>query len=192
MKIIGTNIIFNKDESIENVDSKKFTYLGNFNEIVKIFQEHRVIPNSYIDYTDLTIPITDKTNSLLSWLKINQINTTDIIFTYANYKDYYLYINKPPKTAFRPNFKDLFIKIDDNLNDFVCNEFGNPIDFDGYNYYNLDNFNIIPNINYIIQGENNYIVKNTSININIGNLIGMIDKKVELYDYIKYNLIKII
>ncbi len=184
MKIIGTTLVVSESEK-DKIDKLPdiFEKLGTIKKINSDYRPHMVIPNYNIDYSDLSISFVDKHDSLISWAKVNEIKETDILFTYANYENVGIFLSTIPKNAIEPKFKDLFSKIDESKSDFKCNEFGVPIDYDGYNYYDLNNFNIKENVYYLLLGKEKHFVQCTSTDINIMNITN-IDKKSYLYNLI--------
>lgn len=184
MKIIGHILVLKQEEKhLINTIKDKFKFLGTSEDVIKNDLEHYITPHIYVDFADLNCASVGLKESALSWLKINDISSNDILFTYAKFTNYFLYTDIILKNAIKANFKDFFVKIDESINDYICNQYGVPVNFSGYNYYNLDNFNIKENVNYLLLGESKHTFKSTSYDINVGILTGS-NKKKYLYNLI--------
>lgn len=161
------------------ITKDKFSCIGTYYDIVaKGIFEH-VITNHYIDYNDLSLEFVNPLMSFNTFMEYYQISKNSLFLTYADFKSTFYSITTLPKMAvLEPHANTLFTQVDKDLQKYIVNQYKVPIDFGGYYLYDLNNFRLNPGVFYAIKSEDKYIVRNTSIDINVDKAFNGNRKKI--------------
>jgi hypothetical protein len=142
-----------------------------------------ILVNHYIDYMDLSKEFVNPLQSFASWRQFYGVSDNSLFLTYADTNSTYKSLKTLPKTAIlEPECLTFLEIIDNDKQKFVVNKYGVPINFNGYHKYDLNNFRIKSGIYYALKSDDNYIIQNTSVDINIDNINPGNMRKERLYN----------